>query len=511
MAVTMPAILASIHAVSMDVRLLCTNIVQSIHTKTLPGKDARLQFNPYVAEIEEALGEIRQTIRETQNILSPIQMLPDEILGSVFMAAWNDGHSELTKTQVTLRLSHVCQRWRNVSCSTPILWSEIRLRNGNLSHLCLQRSQGIPLIVALEEVDPIWDGIMDHGVQNIYAHLSRAHKLVLRVETYDRLREVFHYAKDVPVPLLEHLVLTSQRLRETGGVHDFDMTNYAPISRSPFWDNLSNLIHLEIQCPSLIRKLSDYRYMLERLSNLQYLKLDVGTFIIDVNILEFPSIHLPNLRSLQFESFTIKALQSILGTISAPKLGYLEVNHSEDDPMFGSSLRDALELLEDSTILSRINSLDIDLGPEECTGFYTMRGYSLQGECLLKLEREKAVYDRTWNHLDGFVEVLPKVAKLFIGYGNPPYVDMGRAPSVIELDLGDVDISVLSTLGRYQNLPSIKTLRLGFSDFKHEVKLVTQFPRIKEVFFKSCSNVSRDDIRALRRHGVKVNIQMAKQ
>ncbi|TBU51588.1 hypothetical protein BD310DRAFT_953194 [Dichomitus squalens] len=50
------------------------------------------------------------------NAVSPVHRLPFELLSAIFRAAWKDRSS--------LRMTHVCRRWRSTALQTPELWAD---------------------------------------------------------------------------------------------------------------------------------------------------------------------------------------------------------------------------------------------------------------------------------------------------------------------------------------------------------------------------------------------------
>ncbi|KAJ3715209.1 hypothetical protein C8R42DRAFT_726139 [Lentinula raphanica] len=92
------------------------------------------------------------------SILSPIQTLPDDILGEIFKYVCFDFHVFLNDTVPNSILSQVCYRWHNLVSSMPILWSSLRFREDFheakgqcLMDIYLRRSIPYPLDIRLNE------------------------------------------------------------------------------------------------------------------------------------------------------------------------------------------------------------------------------------------------------------------------------------------------------------------------------------------------------------------------
>lgn len=86
-----------------------------------------------------------------QSASSPICRLPPETIGDIF---WEVGAGD------ALVLSHVCQFWRAVATSMPMLWSFIELEvssrslksRAGLCNLLLQRSKSCPITLSMTEI-----------------------------------------------------------------------------------------------------------------------------------------------------------------------------------------------------------------------------------------------------------------------------------------------------------------------------------------------------------------------
>lgn len=69
---------------------------------------------------------LRLSLLRGQETLSPIRLLPDDILREIFFAGLRRGPWNPTNlTQIPWVAGKVCQRWRNIVLSTPLLWSSL--------------------------------------------------------------------------------------------------------------------------------------------------------------------------------------------------------------------------------------------------------------------------------------------------------------------------------------------------------------------------------------------------
>ncbi|KAF9032166.1 hypothetical protein BDZ89DRAFT_597965 [Hymenopellis radicata] len=95
---------------------------------------------------------IYRTTRFIQS--SPIRQLPTEVLGIIFASACTSFQENEYKTPLSISL--VCSKWRDISISTPTLWTNIYV--APYSSACgldvykhfLQRCGGIPISVKVE-------------------------------------------------------------------------------------------------------------------------------------------------------------------------------------------------------------------------------------------------------------------------------------------------------------------------------------------------------------------------
>ena len=85
----------------------------------------------------------------------PFRCLPPELLIHIFVLATNDTLDPIQSPldTVPLKISHVCQRWRDIALSTPALWRRVVLTTSELSfqssvspvtQIFLDRSRGTP-------------------------------------------------------------------------------------------------------------------------------------------------------------------------------------------------------------------------------------------------------------------------------------------------------------------------------------------------------------------------------
>ncbi|THU99837.1 hypothetical protein K435DRAFT_595034, partial [Dendrothele bispora CBS 962.96] len=85
----------------------------------------RLEYT--LAVVRSMAGHLKDRIKETSFLLSPVRRLPDEILGEIFKFSMPSvSVFSCTKRPSTSFLT-VCERWRTVALSTPSIWQSIKL------------------------------------------------------------------------------------------------------------------------------------------------------------------------------------------------------------------------------------------------------------------------------------------------------------------------------------------------------------------------------------------------
>ncbi|RXW14288.1 hypothetical protein EST38_g11566 [Candolleomyces aberdarensis] len=117
---------------------------QHLHTNYVPSTSELNHLRSLVDERQnsvdtldreiEALAERRDEhakfVKEHSALLSPIRRVPNDILSLIFLACLPHNSSRqrltgLSAAHPALVVSHVCQRWRQLSFNTPLLWSVI--------------------------------------------------------------------------------------------------------------------------------------------------------------------------------------------------------------------------------------------------------------------------------------------------------------------------------------------------------------------------------------------------
>ncbi|KAJ8083156.1 hypothetical protein PM082_009025 [Marasmius tenuissimus] len=118
----------------------------------------RLQTAIYA--IESKRDRLRKTAELYKTLLSPIHAMPSEILTIIFKFCCETNVMEPWSLPATLRLTAVCGRWRDITLSTPSLWSSISIEFDDwitsfnildqLMERYMSKSQNSPLTLALK-------------------------------------------------------------------------------------------------------------------------------------------------------------------------------------------------------------------------------------------------------------------------------------------------------------------------------------------------------------------------
>src|SRR6267142_579556 len=199
-----------------------------------------------LAQVETLIDGVRRQVGILRSQLRPINRLPPELLVHVF--GYLGGGACLVPA------SHVCQKWRHVTLSTPTLWTVIREDDDAIAALCfLERSRNMPLDFAFSiymrhggapedyyrydgdrHYDPYDDDDSDNDDDDdddddnnnnssfavfrtiVKPHAARVRRLHMHVygdRAYDFYALLAKHDRDRPLPSLEHF---SIRMSEYG-------------------------------------------------------------------------------------------------------------------------------------------------------------------------------------------------------------------------------------------------------------------------------------------------------
>lgn len=258
------------------------------------------------ASLEAAIGyHLREIakIKRQLNKISPIYRLPPEILGDIFICAARSAFDS-TRPYGWIKLTHVCDAWREVALHTPRLWSHIHLRR-NLAFMreVLARSKEAPLRVNVDlsryETPEV--------VELAFAHLH--HTAVLQ------LRQGFGKAiANISFPLFAPVL---GRLELSTDDPESPVANMVQNCRMP------ELFHLDIRSPAFLFPWSHPIFQ-NSLTHLTFSNTGRETSTALHEVLKVLS-DMPNLKFVDFDRVLVPPSQSSHSACTTIHLPQLEV------------------------------------------------------------------------------------------------------------------------------------------------------------------------------------------
>ncbi|KAG2345918.1 hypothetical protein BDR05DRAFT_1058064 [Suillus weaverae] len=117
-------------------------------------------LNNICEQLVEKQDKITQSMNLHRRLVSSLWCLPTEILSQIFVRCLpEDSHLSLAQNEAPVLLTRICRLWREVAVDMPNLWCRLHLklkhlrglqRQDNFYHLCLKRSRGCPLSLAID-------------------------------------------------------------------------------------------------------------------------------------------------------------------------------------------------------------------------------------------------------------------------------------------------------------------------------------------------------------------------
>ncbi|KAJ7632889.1 hypothetical protein FB45DRAFT_517928 [Roridomyces roridus] len=333
----------------------------------------------------------------------PISRLSPEILGEIFMRCLcTDGFpSVLDPPRLALEplgLSQVSAEWRQVTLSTPSLWSTLWIDRPQEAHipmvqLWLERSRACPLVLYLRQTAPLVAGQQSFAHPNEY-ELADEILLLLGAHLHRWKRITFLFYKDTQeallnlpenvtaAPLLEHVQLSVKSWEPNEGammeriLYSYSSVNSVvihPYVSQEFicWSRLVALDAKQLPCP-----INSYLHVFRHCPLLQ--RAEIRCAENGVNARYVPPPRRGRLRLPHLSSFTIHAdrvdLRSLFDALILPALEGLVLRYSGSPRRAGDpqalwrlltcsacvltrfSLREADQNQDDAHILSFLSS-----------------------------------------------------------------------------------------------------------------------------------------------------------
>jgi hypothetical protein len=167
-----------------------------------------------------------------RNALAPINRIPPEILALLpdfwggHISGWN-----------VIKLTHVCQSWREIFVSRSSLWTYFDCKNANKTRVCLERSKSSPIEVWLGRDERLRPG--DPFFKILPRAISHLQELFIEgspENLQDITPRLFH-----PAPLLERLTIVIENI-------ELEPQRSPAITAALFDGDLSSLRELCLHC-----------------------------------------------------------------------------------------------------------------------------------------------------------------------------------------------------------------------------------------------------------------------
>ncbi|KAG2072091.1 hypothetical protein BDR04DRAFT_1097414 [Suillus decipiens] len=436
---------------------------------------------------------------------STIAAIPDELLSVIFHVATHDFHDCYDAIFHATTISHVCQRWRNVSLSTSSLWTVIVLtfpthRTQFFRTIdWLARSRSRPLHLYMDFRDPSWnwDEVshcfgwknMENVMRLILPYVHRWQKVELLTDTWAPIFTFLSYTSRIKsAPMLQDVLLSrcnaffaakGELFRPStmrhpvswfgGGsaFHSLRRVSLAGVHVN--WTNsgLSGLMELEFKyhASEVMPTLHEFCDIISSCPELERLSILGWGPQIDVNVAPMQrTLYLPHLRDFAFGFIDIDYAIDILSLFYFPALErlLLEDISSSLDP---SHPCDSSRLLEYLTAAHH-GSCTISSHLFPCTtcspyplsliSSLEVRGLTSCGASLHCFLQETVTLD----HL-----VLSGLDKTNLQAIVPDLIAAALCPSLLNLKFNDVDPTIAALLAslpvgiiRDPNSPSMRVV-----------------------------------------------------
>lgn len=154
----------------------------------------------------------RVQLKSRINGLSPISVLPTEVLTYIFRLAITKEAAFVRGKTTPLLLGGVCNKWRSIAWSTPLLWNKLTLRvssksscwRPDLLHYWLLRAGTSPLYISVDA---------EHETESTLSIIKDIVIVLMTRSEYWRSvdfllpRSCHDMLKDVPLPIIKRVVL----------------------------------------------------------------------------------------------------------------------------------------------------------------------------------------------------------------------------------------------------------------------------------------------------------------
>ncbi|KAF7980870.1 hypothetical protein HWV62_36541 [Athelia sp. TMB] len=154
--------------------LICSNLPPATTSQLNAAQQTLQEAQRYLRDVDENISQmdaalqrllekrtaLQNYVEAHKGIVSSLRKVPNEILSEIFIHALPPFPFKLSKNRAPLLFERVCKRWKDISRSTPTLWSYISLRyhDCNIRNIerdlkyistCLARSGECPLSISI--------------------------------------------------------------------------------------------------------------------------------------------------------------------------------------------------------------------------------------------------------------------------------------------------------------------------------------------------------------------------
>ncbi|KAJ6463590.1 hypothetical protein C8R47DRAFT_80294 [Mycena vitilis] len=190
------------------------------------------ELETQILELEQTISVLRTERHSAQERLDsykyPVLTLPNEVVSEIFMQfLWTFPYcSTFGGIGSPIRLTQICQSWREIAVYTPALWRAMTCRGNNaLIDMWLSRSACCSLSIKIERTFPAPD-----CSQALFAFLT--HRSRWEHVDFDLLSSYLSVMDDGPTPLLRYLRVSIGELPNSWGSSPVIATfNDAPMLR----------------------------------------------------------------------------------------------------------------------------------------------------------------------------------------------------------------------------------------------------------------------------------------
>lgn len=206
-----------------------------------------------LANLKQEFADVRLTLDKLEALLSPIRMLPMEVIREIFTQCLEVSNYDcVASISIPLYLTHVCSSWRTIAINKPDLWTHISVVIENddnkpgwpaIVKLWVERSKELPLSFRIQESDThnhlknpnsVFFCILD--ILTPQSHRWKSVELVNRnfqavgeIEWFRKLPERREF------PVLESLTLQTRKLDTKEATRITEMMRASPRLHTVTW------------------------------------------------------------------------------------------------------------------------------------------------------------------------------------------------------------------------------------------------------------------------------------